>query len=206
VRLALVLAALVLAAGCRTPPAPLAPPPPVPPSPPPALGAEAEGLVENNCLACHSMDMLAQQRLTRAQWDAAVKKMRKWGAPLEEENEAPLVEGLAAVLGQDAPPYHPAVTLPGDAEAAVMPTPDGAFAGGDSGRGAALFTAACAACHGAEGRGGTLGVNLVDRPRLYRAREWAGIVRAGKGRMPSFEALSDGEVAGLLAYLRGVTN
>lgn len=204
-RPALVLSALMLAAGCRTAqPPPTAPP--VPRSPPPALGAEAEGLVENNCLACHSAEMVAQQRLTRAQWDAAVKKMRKWGSPLEEENEAALVEGLAVALGQEAPRYDPALVWPGDAEAAVMPTPDGAFAGGDSRHGAALFTASCAACHGAEGRGGTIGVDLVDRPRLYRAQEWAGIVRAGKGRMPAFEALSDPEVAALLAYLRGVTN
>jgi len=203
VRPALVLVpVLALAAGCRTPPQ-IAP---LPRSPPLALGAEAEGLVENNCLACHSADMLAQQRLSRAQWDAAVKKMRKWGAPLEEENEAPLVEGLAAALGQEAPRYEPARLWPGDAEAAVMPTPDGLFAGGDSRRGAALFTEACSACHGAEGRGGTIGVCLVDRPRLYRAQEWAGIVRTGKGRMPSYEALSDAEIAALLAYLRTVTN
>jgi mono/diheme cytochrome c family protein len=205
VRLALVLQVLVFAAaGCRT--APQAPRTRFPPARPPALGAEAEGLVENNCLACHSVDMLAQQRLTRAQWDAAVKKMRKWGAPLEEENEAPLVEGLAAVLSQEAPPYEPTHVWPGDAEAAVLPLPDGAYAGGDARRGAALFTESCAACHGAEGRGGTMGVNLVDRPRLYRAEEWAGIVRAGKGRMPSYDALTDGEIASLLAYLRGVTN
>jgi len=150
--------------------------------------------------------MLMQQRLTRAQWEAAVKKMRKWGAPLEEENEALMIDGLAAVLGQGAPPYDPERTSPGDAEAAVMPIPDGAFGGGDSRRGAALFTESCAACHGAEGRGGTIGVCLVDRPRLYRAREWAGIVRSGKGRMPAYEVLSDGEIAALLAYLRTVAN
>ena len=47
-------------------------------------------------------------------------------------------------------------------------------------------------------------MNLVDKPRLYRAPEFSAIVRAGKGRMPAYEQLSDEQLADLLAFLRGV--
>jgi mono/diheme cytochrome c family protein len=209
--------AAVALAACRTVPAAPVPenpssprPAPIPawPAEVPGLTAaqlsDGEALVQNNCLACHSVEMLAQQRLSAGQWEAAVKKMRRWGAPLEDEYEAVLVATLAKAFSQDTARYPAPPLTPEEAEAAVAPLPDGPFAGGDARRGGPLFTEACGACHGPEGRGGTIGVNLVDKPRLYRAPEFAAIVRAGKGRMPAYELLSDEQLADLIAFLRSV--
>jgi len=213
----LLCGAAVMLGACRTLPAApgpemAAPPRPAPmpawPAVVPGLTAgelsDGEALVQNNCLACHSVEMLQQQRLSAGQWEAVVKKMRRWGATLEDEYEAVLVATLAKAFSQDAARYPAPPLTPEEAEAAVAPLPDGSFAGGDARRGGALFTEACGACHGLEGRGGTIGVNLVDKPRLYRAPEFAAIVRAGKGRMPAYELLTDEQLADLIAFLRGV--
>ncbi len=45
----------------------------------------AKAKVEAACYACHSADLLAQQRLTEKQWTAAVEKMMRWGAPVEND-------------------------------------------------------------------------------------------------------------------------
>ena len=42
------------------------------PSPPPSF--------KSSCLACHGEDVIQQQRLTSAQWDAEINKMVGWGA------------------------------------------------------------------------------------------------------------------------------
>src|SRR5207244_1450424 len=76
-------------------------------------------------------------------------------------------------------------------------------AGGATVRGQALYEVACAKCHGAEGTGTALGVNIADRPLLFRAAEFAEVVRKGRGRMPAAAQASDADVAGLLAFLRG---
>jgi len=57
-------------------------------------------------------------------------------------------------------------------------------------------------CHGADGRGSVQGTNLVDRPLLYRASEFAEAVQRGRGRMPAFTLYKDQEIGALLAYLR----
>ncbi len=44
----------------------------------PAGPGKAE--VEAACYACHSADLLVQQRLTEKQWIASVEKMARWGA------------------------------------------------------------------------------------------------------------------------------
>ena len=66
-----------------------------------ALGLAEEGraLVKNACLSCHSEEMLAQQRLTPAQWTKIVTKMVGWGANLEPKDTAPLIAWLAATYG-----------------------------------------------------------------------------------------------------------
>jgi cytochrome c1 len=42
--------------------------------------------VEAACYACHSADLLAQQRLTEKQWTAAVEKMIRWGAIVPDQD------------------------------------------------------------------------------------------------------------------------
>jgi hypothetical protein len=48
--------------------------------------------VENACYACHSADIVVQQRLTEKQWTATVEKMIRWGAAVPEPDK-PLVIG-----------------------------------------------------------------------------------------------------------------
>jgi hypothetical protein len=56
-------------------------------------------LVEASCFPCHSADMLAQQRLTEKQWTAAVDKMIRWGAVVNEKDKTAMVAYLAKNFG-----------------------------------------------------------------------------------------------------------
>ncbi len=217
---------LLLLDGCRTPQESPPPPPPMmmqqpvaatspaPPAPAPAPPAptalseaetaRARTLAAESCLVCHGAEMLTQQRLTLKQWQGTVKKMRGWGAVLTDEEADLLARHLAAVAGLDAGPDLPPAVTPEGAAAALAAEPDGPFARGDAARGRRLYAADCAACHGSEGRGGSPGPNLTDRPLLYRAADFARLTREGRGRMPQFTSLRDRDVAALLAYLRTV--
>jgi hypothetical protein len=63
-------------------------------------GADA---INNNCLACHSADMvLNQPTLSKATWEAEVHKMiNVYKAPVAEEDIAPIVAYLAKIRGAD---------------------------------------------------------------------------------------------------------
>jgi hypothetical protein len=70
--------------------------------------------VEAACYACHSADLLVQQRLTEKQWTAAVEKMMRWGAPLEESKKSVVIAYLAKNFGPNnkfrpiaVSPVHP---------------------------------------------------------------------------------------------------
>lgn len=60
-------------------------------------GPQAEAL-NNNCLACHSVSMIAAQPpLTEAQWRAIVLKMRDvYKVPIGDGDIEPIVTGLAS--------------------------------------------------------------------------------------------------------------
>lgn len=59
--------------------------------PPPAL--------KSSCLACHGEDVIQQQRLTRAQWDAEINKMSGWGAKVSDQDRSLLLDYLAGRYG-----------------------------------------------------------------------------------------------------------
>jgi hypothetical protein len=58
-----------------------------------------KALVEASCFPCHSADMLVQQRLTEKQWTAAVDKMIRWGAAVNEKDKSAMVAYLAKKFG-----------------------------------------------------------------------------------------------------------
>jgi mono/diheme cytochrome c family protein len=165
---------------------------------------EGRALMRSACLSCHSEEMLAQQRLTHAQWTKTVTKMAGWGANLEPKDTAGLTAWLAASYGPEAGPYEAAPIDVAAAQAELAPLPDGPFANGDAERGRALYTDRCSGCHGPEARG-HIGVLLVDRPFLYRASEVADVVRRGRGKMTPI-AMTDPELADVLAHLRRLKN
>jgi cytochrome c553 len=63
-------------------------------------GAEADA-INNNCLACHSADMvLNQPPLPRATWEAEVHKMiSAYKAPVDDADVAPIVAYLVKTKG-----------------------------------------------------------------------------------------------------------
>ncbi len=65
-------------------------------------GATADA-INNNCLACHSADMvLNQAALPKTTWEAEVRKMiNVYKAPIDEADVASIVAYLAKNKGQD---------------------------------------------------------------------------------------------------------
>lgn len=158
-------------------------------------------IVAEACLACHSDEMLRQQRLTAAQWEKVVKKMAGWGANVAGDDVPVVSAYLTTNYGLDAGPYQVEIIAAAEAPREIAPTEDGAFEGGNADRGGSLYGARCASCHGADARG-TIGVNLVDRPLLYRAMDFAQVINRGRPKMPAQPSTTTGEVADLLAHLR----
>ncbi len=165
-----------------------------------AAASAPRELVTKDCLSCHTDEMLMQERLTEAQWTAVVKKMTTWGAPLDPGDDAKLVAYLSANYGPDAGPFVPPLSPAGEMSVALDPLPDGPYAGGDAAKGKPVFDEKCGTCHGPNARGLT-GVNLVDRPILYRAPDLARTVAKGRGRMLPMQ-ITDAELASVIAYLR----
>lgn len=162
-------------------------------------GAEA---VEALCAVCHRSDLIHQQRLDEKQWRATVDKMVSWGAQADDDDlKDMLVAYLSSNYGPDAGPFVPKRVASGVARAEIIALPDGPFAGGDAERGKALYDGDCSGCHAANGRG-ELGLNLVDMYFLYRAADFAQIVRNGRGEMMPGRPMDDAGVGDLLAYLR----
>lgn len=192
-------ALLLVLASCKDPP----PPPPAKTDAGAAALApsfDAKKIVENGCLSCHQEDMLQQQRLTKAQWEKTVTKMAGWGANIDEAEKPAVVAYLAEQYGPDAgtftaPNVEATATL-----ALVDPIDDGEWANGDAAKGKATYTDKCSGCHGPEGLG-HIGVRLVDRPFLYRAKDVAELVRRGKGKMPP-AVVETRDLADILAHLR----
>lgn len=180
------------------------------PPPPPATDAavattfDGETVVKNGCLSCHAEDMLAQQRLTPAQWTKVVTKMQGWGANVEPHEVGPLATWLATRYGVDAGAWEAPTAKPNEVAAELDRTDDGPFANGDAERGKTLFVDKCSGCHGADARG-HIGVMLVDRPLLWRAADVANVVRRGRGKMTP-TPLSDAQIADVLAHLRSLKN
>jgi hypothetical protein len=56
-------------------------------------------LVLGSCVMCHAPEILAQQRLDRATWEAIVDRMITYGAPITRETRPLILEYLATYLG-----------------------------------------------------------------------------------------------------------
>ena len=163
-------------------------------------------VVRENCLICHSAEIIESQRLTAMQWKAEVEKMVGWGAPLPVEDQPAVIAYLTSEFSVTAPPGLLARETLAIALKSVAPETDqrGAAFEGDPSRGEKLHVANCANCHGPDGQGAELGSNLVERGILMRPGDFTEIVRKGRGRMPSFSTVLDARAeADILAWLRG---
>ena len=62
---------------------------------------KGKAAVESRCYACHSSDLLLQQRLTQKQWTATVEKMMRWGAEVKDDEKPVIIDYLAKRFGVD---------------------------------------------------------------------------------------------------------
>jgi cytochrome c oxidase cbb3-type subunit 3 len=172
---------------------------------PASANLRAEGLLLARCEVCHSTDLVRQQRLDRAKWEATVTKMRHWGADLSQEEAALLVDYLSGLYNQDASEQEPAHAPEHGAEPLRVET--NAAAGhpaGDAGRGEIVFAHNCQACHGAGAAGG-MGPKLAGNQILGDENRFWDTVLRGRGAMPAWEAaLSAQEIADVRAWLRTI--
>lgn len=164
----------------------------------------ARRAMQDNCLICHSEEMIASQRLTVAQWKTEVEKMVGWGAPLLPEQQAMLIDYLANQFSDRTPRAEPARMSYQSALAAVEPLADPASAQeADAARGSKLYALNCANCHGVDAQGAELGPNLVEKPVLFRRGDYQELVRKGRRRMPGLQpVLNPAQEDDILAWLR----
>jgi mono/diheme cytochrome c family protein len=167
--------------------------------------ARSQRIMGENCLICHSEELVTTQRLTPAQWKAEVTKMIGWGSPLLEEE----VEGLIAYLAETFPATRPKATptrVAPEKIAAELRQVAPPKAGGSTLRlGSMLFAQHCATCHAADAKGGDLGQNLVGLPSLLRTEDSVEVIRTGRRRMPGFVAvLDDAQARAIVAWLVSV--
>lgn len=165
----------------------------------------AQRLVRENCLICHSEELISASRITTKQWRTEVEKMVGWGTPLAKDEVQPVIDYLAAEYPVDAAPARPARQSLRQATAAERtdPGPAGSAAAIDLAKGATAYARNCANCHGADGQGADLGPNLVEKPVLWRVAGYTDVVRKGRGRMPGFAPLVDrSSEAAILDWLR----
>jgi len=73
---------------------------------------EAKTAAESACLACHSADILWQQRLTEKQWTGEVNKMIGWGAQVPADQKDALIAYLLQNFGPENDKFQPVVTRP----------------------------------------------------------------------------------------------
>jgi len=68
------------------------------------------------CAICHSTQYIAQQRLTAGQWEKTVKKMKGWGAPIDDAEVALLTRYFTVHFPVDlGPPQYALVAPPAGA-------------------------------------------------------------------------------------------
>jgi len=71
-----------------------------------------KSIADGACVACHSADIIRQQRLTEKQWQATVTKMTGWGAPVDEKEKDALIAYLVQNFGPDNDRFQPVVARP----------------------------------------------------------------------------------------------
>ncbi len=68
-----------------------------------APGVVPPASFQSACVRCHEDDVIRQQRLTRAQWEAEINKMIGWGAKVPMEDRDTLLDHLVRAYGPRPP-------------------------------------------------------------------------------------------------------
>jgi cytochrome c oxidase cbb3-type subunit 3 len=167
-----------------------------------ALGPRAEALILARCTVCHSADLIAQQRLPPARWEATVEKMTHWGAEMSQEEASLLVRYLSARYHPGAPDRLPPLEheLAPAEPLRQEPVATGPLVGVAE-RGAGIFENNCQACHGHQATGGQ-GPKLSKNPILKQEDHFWDTVVHGRGPMPAWGSiLSEQDIADIHAWL-----
>jgi mono/diheme cytochrome c family protein len=69
-------------------------------------------IFESRCAICHTTQYISQQRLTAAQWEKTVKKMKAWGAPIDDAEVASLSAYFATHYSPTTPTAPPLLVDP----------------------------------------------------------------------------------------------
>src|SRR6202047_2115417 len=160
-------------------------------------GGRGADAINNDCLICHSPGMvLDQAKLSRAQWQAEIEKMRdSYKAPFGTE-DVPAILDYLANLGNTM--SQSAGRQPGAKHGAVIVA-----------QGTAAGAPPCAQCHAFNGVSDASGAfpRLVGQSAFYLAgqlRNFASGVRASALMSPIAKALSPDDIADVTAYFAGV--
>lgn len=167
-----------------------------------ALDPKAEALVIARCSVCHSADLITQQRLPPARWEATVEKMKHWGAEISQEEAVLLVRYLSARYHPGAPDRLPPLEHEAGPPEPLRQEPASTVPlVGVARRGAGIFENNCQACHGHEGIGGQ-GPKLSKNPILKHEDLFWDTVLHGRGPMPAWGSiLSKQDIADIHAWL-----
>ncbi len=169
------------------------------------VSARGEGLVLARCGMCHSTDLITQQRLPQAKWEATVAKMRHWGAELSDEEAGILITYLSGRYNPATPDVMPPDSEPATPFRVGEVPPDAALRPpGNARRGHQLFSNSCQACHGERASGGA-GPKLSGNPILGEDDRFWDTVLHGRNAMPAWGAvLKAQEIADIHAWLRSI--
>jgi len=165
----------------------------------PQARAIGQKLFLNNCAQCHASDAGGSRgfpSLADRDW--------LWGGD-PKSIQASIAEGRTGVM----PPFGAALGEGGTKDVAhyVLSLSNSAHDSIRKARGEALFKSACAACHGAEGKGNPLlgAPNLTDRIWLHGSGEATIVETVAKGRTSSMPAhknlLSEAQIHLLTGYV-----
>lgn len=129
--------------------------------------APGRDVVKRVCSSCHPAEVVLGRGMTREQWGSIVSNMVSRGAKGSDEDFATIVDYLSKNLAAGTKPAAAASTsgkkrpggggLLAQAGAADKHVVDEEAAN----RGKAVYAAQCVTCHGARGRGGQQGPDLV---------------------------------------------
>ena len=158
-------------------------------------------LVYGNCQTCHDLQSVVDSSgIPRNAWNAVLDNMKGFGLRISADQRAKILDYLGTYMGPKPPP----AAAGGSAE--VVTTADGAQ----------VYADTCVACHqeGGKGKPGEF-PPFAGNPDLFLATDFPARVALhgleGKieaegqkidGAMPSFDFLSDDEIAAVVKYIR----
>ena len=171
---------------------------------PPGQGRD---LVYGQCRTCHDLQYLKESAgITRDDWDQMLISMRQYGLRLTDDQRKEILDYLGTYLGPNPPKTAAETGAPAQPESSRPTTISGE----------AVFKEQCIACHQATGQG-VAGQfpPLASNRDLFLGKQFAPkvvlfgmqgpIVVNGEhfnGAMPSFDFLSNAQIAAVLDYVR----